>query len=488
MNVRHTAGVIQSLRPYQSRAVADVSRLYDTGIRRVLLVSPTGSGKTRLAEEFIYLERQAQGAVVFIVHRRELLRQAANRLRLRFPELDVAIIGPGEELDLAAPIQVATVQTLLARDIRPAASLIILDEAHHYAATDWRSLAEHYRNARLLGLTATPERQDGRPLGDLFDALVVAASYSELVRDGHLVPCRVYQPPEIMGSDLAQDPLQAWQRYAEGSRSFVFTAGVDGAYELAERFRAAGIPAGTVEAKTPKGERDELLDDFATGKLTVLTNVFALTEGVDIPAARCCLLARGCGHVGPYLQMVGRVLRPAPGKSDAILIDLTGATLLHGLPTEDRAYSLDGEGIRRTSPAPLRTCLKCGSTVLAAHRICPECGFEFPVESRKLPRIYDLELHAVYAGADTPSDAKGREYRRLREFARQKGWSVGWVAREYKKLFSELPPMPDVSDEERRDEYRRLVQFANEKNYKPGFALIRYKDLFGAWPRREWRA
>jgi hypothetical protein len=132
--------------------------------------------------------------------------------------------------------------------------------------------------------------------------------------------------------------------------------------------------------------------------------------------------------------------------------------------------------------------LSCGATILSAYPACPECGFVFPVESRQLPRIYDLELRAVFAGADTPSDAKGREYRRLREFARQKGWSVGWVVREYRKLFSELPAMSDVTDDERRDEYRRLVSFAAEKNYKPGFALVRYKDLFGAWPRREWRA
>lgn len=478
----------QPLRPYQAQACAEVERFGETGIRSVLLVAPTGAGKTRMAEEFVYLERERGGTIGFIVHRRELLRQAAAILRKRFPALDVGIIGPGEELDLAAPIQVATVQTLLARGIRPNFTLFILDECHHYAAALWIELAQHYRLARTIGLTATPERQDGRPLGDIFQALVVAARYPELVRDGHLVPCRVYQPPEIMGSDLAQDPLTAWQRYAEGSRTFVFTSGVDAAYELAERFRDAGIAAGTIEAKTPKGERDETLAQFAAGSLTVLTNVFALTEGVDIPAARTCMLARGCGHVGPYLQMVGRVLRPAPGKPDAILIDLSGATLVHGLPTEDREYSLDGEGIRRTSPAPLRTCLQCGATVLSAHAKCPQCGYEFPVESRQLPRIWDLELRAVYAGSDTPSDAKGREYRRLRELARQRGWSLYFVQKQYKQLFGELPVIHDATEEEMREEYQRLVGIATARNFKPGFVKIRFKEMFGKWPDRRFAA
>lgn len=478
---------LQPLRPYQAETVEKVYAEWQTH-RRVLLVAPTGAGKTRLAEEFV-VRFTAQGKrVVFIAHRRELIRQAAERLRRSIGVLDVGLVAPGEELNLHAPIQVATVQTLLARSLRPEAELIILDEAHHYVADDWSQLAASYPSAKVLGLTATPERQDGRPMGDMFESLVVAASYSALIRDGHLVPCRVFQPPaDFAGDGLAQDPIAAWQRYADGARTFWFCRTVEDAYETAKKLCALGTPAACIEAKTEKAERDELLDRFARGGLVVLTNVYALTEGVDVPAARCCLLARSCGHVGPYLQMAGRVLRPHKDKSDAILIDLSGATLRHGLPTEDREYSLDGNGIRRTSPTPLRNCLQCGATFPSYDRQCPECGYE-PPQEKKHVRIYDLELQAVYAGVDTPGTAKDREYKRLRSVAKRNGWSVGWVVREYRKLFAEAPVMSDVTEEEKRDEFQRLTEITQKKGYKAGFALVRFKDMFGQWPRKEWRA
>lgn len=478
--------MIQPLREYQQNAVVGVIKHWEGGTRCVLLVAPTGAGKTRLAEEFVYRELAAGGSVLFIVHRRELLRQASSRLEKRFGKLEVGIVAPGEDAQPFAKIQVGTVQTLLARGIRPDVSLVIFDEAHHYAASDWSDLVQHYGTARLLGLTATPERQDGRPLGDLFSGMVVAAKYTELVRDGFLVPCACYQPPASMGGDLAQDPLAAYQRYAENSRTFGFAASVALAHELAERFTAAGYPSACIHAQTPRRERDEIVDRFSAGELRAIWNCNTMTEGVDVPAARCVILARSFRHVGSYLQAAGRVLRPHPDKPHAILIDLTGATLAHGMPTEDREYSLDGEGIKRTSLAPLRNCAECGATVLSAVRVCPECGYEAPAQEKPDPKIYDLELKAVFAGADTPSDAKGREYRRLRQVAKDKGWSLGWVVREYKKLFNEDPVMVDVGEEEQREELARLRALAAEKGWKPGFAGVRFKTMFGKWPPRGW--
>lgn len=475
----------QPLRPYQTAAVVQVFNAWNSGKRRVLLVSPTGSGKTRMAEEFVWRARQAHEHVLFIVHRRELLKQTAARLRLSLGALDVAIIAPGEELSLESPVQVATVQTLLARDLLPEASLVIFDEAHHYVAEDWQKLVSSYPTIRALGLTATPERQDGRALGDIFDELVVAAQYSELLKAGFIVPCRVYQPPDdYAGDGLAQEPLQAWQRYAENSKTFWFSRSVEAAYEDAEALNRLGVKAATIEHNTPKRERDEALERFSAGELQVLTNVYALTEGVDVPAARCCLLARGCQHITPFLQMAGRVLRPAQGKADAILVDLTGATLRHGLPTEDRIYSLDGEGIRRTSKTPVRSCLKCGATFPSYERKCPACGYEPPIEVKSV-KIWDLELRAVFAGAETPSTAKEREYRRLRALAKSRNWSLYFIQKEYKKLFGELPIITDATLDEQRAEYLRLVKLQTERGFKPGFVGVRFKEMFGRWPTNE---
>lgn len=474
-----SASSVQSLRPYQDRAECAVLSRWRAGTRRVCLVAPTGSGKTVMGVSTVI---KRGGRAVWIAHRRELIQQAARQLRQILGQLDVGVIAPGFDLEPFARVQVATVQTLLARKDLPPADVLVLDEAHHYVAADWARLAKAYPNADVLGLTATPERQDGKPLGDLFESLIVAASYSELLTDGHLVPCRVYQPPEKLRDGLAQDPLEAWKRYADGSRTFLFCSSVERAYELAEQFRQAGITAETIEAKTNTRDRDQILQRFASGETTVLTNVYALTEGVDVPAARCVLLARECRHVGMFLQIAGRVLRPHNGKSDAILIDLTGATLVHGMPTEDRVYSLDGDGIRREGVTALRNCLQCGATLPAAQRICPECGFEHVPAEPKPVRIYSIELREVYAGADTPSTAKEREYKRLRELARQKGWSLYFVQKQYKQLFGEMPIISDATEEEQREELKRLQAIVAERGYKPGFAAVRFKEMFGKYP------
>jgi len=476
-----------TLRPYQRRAVNDVMRHWrDQTAERVCLVAPTGSGKTVMGEEVAFRAYQAGAPILWVAHRRELVKQAASHLSRRFAPEDVGLIMPGEPYNPDAKVQVGTVQTLLASGKRPDARLVVFDECAHYVADDWSSLHEAYPNTRLLGLTATPQRTDGRPLGDMFERLVVAAQYSDLIRDGHLVPCAVYQPPErVDNNELALDPVKAYQAHAEGSRAFCFAPTVELATQYAAAFNEVGIPATMVEASTPTAERDSAVERFRAGDIRVLCNVYIFTEGTDIPAAQTIILARGCSHASPYLQMVGRVLRPAPDKTEAVLIDLTGASLKHGLPTEDRVYSLEGNAITTVRETPLKVCLRCGYTMSAADMKCPRCGFTFPVKRKPQPKIHDMMLRRVYAGADTPPDARYREYLRLRGIQKDRGYDLYWVAREYKKLFHQDPTFDDVSREERTAYFCRLAALARSKGWKRGYALIRYRELLGQWPTQQ---
>src|SRR5678816_2178282 len=204
-------------REYQTRAVAAVQTDWASGNRRVCLVAPTGSGKTEMAVMLIL-----DGKVLWVAHRRDLVTQTAKRLRTIFGQSAVGVVLPGVFGDPKARIQIGTVQSLVARGLRPEARTIVLDEAHHYMAEQWRALAESYPEANALGLTATPQRADGEPLGDIFDSIVVAASYSELVAGGFLVSARVLQPPMVLGSDIAQDPVEAWAKHSGGARTFLF--------------------------------------------------------------------------------------------------------------------------------------------------------------------------------------------------------------------------------------------------------------------------
>lgn len=336
---------MSAMRDYQHRTVASVRKHWKAGSHAVCVVAPTGAGKTRMGEELVDV-----GPVVWIAHRRELITQTARRLAMRFGAADVGVIMAGEYPKPKARIQVATVQTLLARGQRPEARTLVLDEAHHYMAEDYRGLVGVYPKARTVGLTATPERLDGEPLGDIFSELVVSASYSELVAQGWLVPARVHRPDTALGNDLAQDPVTAWHAHSEGSRAFVFCGRVADAYLWSKRFLDAGVRSAVIESGTAKAERDETLRLFASGIVRVVLNVNTMTEGVDVPEARTIILARAFGHVGGYLQAAGRGLRPAKDKPDMILVDLVGASIRHGLPTDDRIYSLDGRPISAPGP------------------------------------------------------------------------------------------------------------------------------------------
>lgn len=390
-----------------------------------MLVAPTGAGKTVLGEELV----SDQESALWVAHRRELVIQAATRLRARFGAKDVGIVMPGEASDPGARIQCGTVQTLLARGIAKT-KCVVLDEAHHYMAEDWRRLLDATGHERCLGLTATPQRQDGEALGDIFDRLVVAAQYSELLDAGHLVHASVFQPPSSLGNDLAMDPLVAWAKHSGGARSFVFCARVEIAYQLAQRFREYGVIAETVEAETPTRERDRIMERFRSGKTLVLTNVNALTEGVDVPEAGCVVLARTFGHVGGMLQAAGRVLRPSPDKERAVVIDLTGCTLRHGLPTDDREYSLRGRAI---------------SSLAIERETGERDGFS--------QEILGLELRMV---SSAPA------------------------------IVSEPVELIRICDEERRADYQKMLAMVRQHRMRDGFAAVKYREKYGEEPRSEW--
>lgn len=334
------------LRNYQKRTVSAVHANWMGGSKRVLVVSPTSSGKTLIGATCV-----REKHTLWVAHRRELVEQTAEKLELLTGERVDRIMPGGKRVE-GARFHVGTVQTLLERDVIPGIERLVQDEAHHFSAAVWSELADRYPGVPLVGLTATPERDNGRrALGDVFDSIVVAAQHSELLAGGFIVPLRVIQPMVDLGNDLAADPVEAWADHSEGAQTIVFTGRVDDAYRFAKAFRARQIRAGTLDGATPGMARRDGMEQFRSGKTKVMTNAFLLTEGIDIPDVRVVMLARSFRFVGAYLQACGRPSRPADGKRDGIIIDLTGATIRHGAPDQDREYSLEGTPIVSTARA-----------------------------------------------------------------------------------------------------------------------------------------
>lgn len=454
-------GSSMQLWPFQEIACQKVLEAWRSGSRRVLLVSPTGSGKTEMMAHLVHQAAQRGHPVVWVAHRDELVAQASAALARRIGSL--------------RGIHVTSVQTMLARGVRPPARLLVLDEAHHHVAEEWGKVAQSYTDAAILGGTATPERSDGKPLGNLFERMVVAAHYPELVEGGYLVPARVFRPGEALTRALAQNPLEAYQKHGENQKAFVFCPSVKLAQEWAEAWTQAGIPSSAIDQGTPIDIRRRIIDRFRNGTLRCLFNVYVLTEGVDIPDCGCVILARNVGHQTPYLQMVGRALRRADDKDYGILIDLPGCSFAHGLPTAHRDYSLDtGITRKKDKEESLRVCLQCGMTHDKDE--CPRCGFRPEPRKVQRPTIYDMALQEV------PNDWTPDKIQQA--FAVQ--GSPGAVRAQYKKLFGDTPEMDRVPAEVKKRELRKLVGQARMRGYKSGWAAYRFKHVFGHMPPVEW--
>lgn len=416
---------IPELRPYQTCALAAVRAEFEKGSRAVVAVSPTGSGKTVLIAEITRRSVARGGRVLVVVHRRELARQTVRHLKRHGLEAIRVILGGNAVGPAQAPVVVAAIQTLTGkrwRDRLPPSSLVLWDECHHIKAPSFMTVRDAYADAHHIGFTATPERADRSPLGDVFDAMVVVARTRQLIEDGFLVPCDVWAPAGGRKA-LAADPVDAYLTHGQSKRAIVFCSSVVHARDVAERLAEAGVASEQVDGAMPTRDRDVALSRFASGATQVITNCNLITEGFDVPAAKCIVLARGCDSVAMYLQAVGRALRPEPGEARALLLDLRGAVHRHGLPDAEREFSLHGEPIRRVDALdPITQCRACGA-VYRAGSPCPMCGAI--AAPPKLPVVRPEELLQI--AHDHSPEQRRAHYEQLCALAAARGYKPGWA-------------------------------------------------------------
>jgi len=363
-----------NLHPHQRRAIECGRAAVCRGARRFVFVAPTGAGKTIILSQIArgHLDARAGNRVLILVHRRELVHQTVAKLGA-MGVVDIDILAAGAEIANGARVVVASVGTITARGELPPATLVLWDECHHVVAKTFHDIYGGYPNAIHAGFTATPIRTDAKGLGAVFQEMIEVSSVRELTALGLLTPSEVFCLGEPT-KDLAIDPVAAYQQYTPGRPAVVFAASVEHARALVPQFVAAGYQAACVDGEMPSAHRDAVLARFAVGGLDVITNCFVLTEGFDAPRAEVCVLARSPNHVGTYLQMVGRVVRVAAGKKSATVLDLRGSALEHGLPDEDRRWSLDGEPCTRIETfTSVQRCSSCLALFRPAKK-CPRCG------------------------------------------------------------------------------------------------------------------
>jgi DNA repair protein RadD len=406
------------LRPYQETIIHEARSLMGRGARSLLITAPTGSGKTVLTAHMLNVSARKGLRSWFIVHRRELVQQSSRTFQAVGVPHGVQAAGFSE--DIAMPVQVGSVQTLATRMSRLSPpDFIIWDECHHIAAGSWSKIHEQFSKAYHVGLTATPQRLDGTGLGKWFSEIVQGPSVSWLIENRYLSPYRAFVPsrPDIGGvrtkmGDFVRSELELaidkptitgnviheYSKRAHGKRAVVFCVSIEHSKHVAAQFEAAGIRALHIDGETDLLTRDRSLREFAEGKVKVLCNVELFGEGFDLPSIEVAILLRPTQSLGLYLQQVGRSLRPSPGKSEALILDHAGNIERHGLPDEQREWSLLGRArSRKKDSAPdtrIRVCGSCFAAQLAGALHCNYCGHAFPIKAREIREV-DGELSEI---------------------------------------------------------------------------------------------
>lgn len=457
--------------------------------RAVLLVAPTGSGKTVIAAEFI--RRQPEARFLFLAPRRELVNQTCRKLNDVGVRHGVILAGD-KRINLYSRVQVASVDTVLSRVVRKkkyklaAFDYLIVDEAHVGLTAKREALLNLWPDAKIIGLTATPCRSDGKTLGRIYDQIVEVSSVSELTEAGHLVGARYFSisTPDLKKvrttagdynlHDLAAvtntpklvgDVVEHWVRHAINRRTVVFCVDIAHSAATAARFCESGIRAEHVDANTPSDERDAIFKRFARGETQVLCNCTLASIGFDLPELDCVVLNRSTKSLGLYIQMLGRGLRPADGKKDCLVLDHAGNVHRHGFATDDRfwtlhgTYAVDHAKVAESKAAKIKkdlkqiTCPEC-KCVWEGSNQCPACKYIFPVKQRDKPHHEGTLVELLRRGQEA--------------FISPAGESGDWT----------LPRKIDF--------YSQLVGIAQGRGYKPGWAACKYKDKFGVWPDYSW--
>lgn len=330
---------------------------------------------------------------------------------------------------------------------------------HHAVSQSWLKVAKHYReHGWIVGITATPQRLDGKGLGEVFSTIVEPVTTADLVSQGFLIAPTVYAPtsPDLKGvrkqaGDYALPDLALkmgkltgsitdyWSRYCRGRRTLAFAVNIEHSRAIEAALRAEGARVMHVDGKSAKRDRGRANKGLRDHTLDVVTQCALWTEGVDIPELEALIVARPTASLSLHRQVIGRVMRTAEGKSGALVLDHAGNHHRHGLITDPIEWSLDARKKRESTSEPVRTCRECFAVLPVGATVCAQCGAELPVREEAEPPGVDNE--------------------------------------------GELVKFEKASMQDKQREYVGLVRTASARGYKLAWARIRYRDKFGVWPR-----
>lgn len=466
------------LRDYQQVVVDKVKAALRQGHKKILIVAPTGAGKTAISTSLSRGCYAKGNDSMFICHRRELVSQTFKTYLKN--DLEPSFIQGGKRYDPTNPVQIASINTLVGRlDKIKQPSVVFWDETHHLAASQWEKVFKRFDSSIHIGLTGTPIRLDGKPLGNFYDVMVEAPTPKWLMEQGYLVNYQYFAPSEIDRSELkvrngkftedsieelgidnsiVGDNIQFYLKHANGKRNVVFARNVSHSLDIVDRYNKAGVPAMHLDGNTPTKIRDKAIKDFEDGKILVLSNVDLFGEGFDLPAIEVVSILRPTNSLSFIIQAWGRSLRPvyakgfdlstqqgrldaiqASDKKFAVIFDHCNNWQDHGFPCDERTWSLE-QGIikpkksKEDDSLSMRTCKKCFRPHIAAVK-CPHCGYEYQADGKV---IKEVAGELVLVNSDEFKQAMKREivtaetFDDLVRIEGEMSYKVGWAENQWK--------------------------------------------------------
>lgn len=436
-----------TLRPYQTALLDGARQAFRERKRAVLLQLPTGGGKTVSGSQMIAGSSAKGNVCWWLAHRRELIAQTSKTFSAM--GIQHGVIAGGNSTDPHKRVQIGSIQTVARRldDLSPP-DLIIFDECHHLGAAQWQKIFDAFPNAKIIGLTATPWRLDGKGLGAWFQDMISGPTVAELIDEGSLSRYRLFAPTQVDTSaikmqagdykrdDLAAtmdkpsitgDAVQHYLKLCRGKRAVAFAVNVEHSQHIAAQFNANGIRAEHVDGTMDAGSRDGAIQRFIAGETLVLTNCELFGEGFDVPAIEAVILLRPTKSLSLHLQQVGRALRPSPGKTEAIILDHAGNSLIHGLPDDDREWTLADREKRKkgeSASVAIKTCMECFHIYRPAPA-CPACGHTAEAKGREIEHVDGVleEVDpAVLRAARKQEERRAQSLDDLIQLGKQRGY------------------------------------------------------------------
>ncbi len=466
------------LRPYQKDSVDLVREKIREGFRVILLALTGASGKTSIAGYMIHEAEKKGTRVLFIAHRKELIKQAKKRMEKEFG-IDAGVVMADFKPEPHKLVQVASIQTLQRRELPPA-KLVIVDEAHRALAPEYMKVLIEYKvqGAVIIGLTGTPFSANKRiGLNQLFECFVANIKCSELLALGNVLPVKAYGAGSVsskgmktLGGDFRQDELMKafdienvylnllknYQKYALGKKTIIFCSGVQHSIRVTEMLLNNGYKAMHIDGNTPSKERDQAVEYFSDGRCQILVNCSIACEGLDIPDCEVEILAVATKSKIKYLQMTWRITRPYTSpdgikKTHGILIDMADNYERFAdqgiLPDGDIEVSLEPETKEAAfGVAPVKLCPCCSFMNNASAKHCNDCNEEFKKTKKEIQEEEFVEL------------AKENKERRWKKYT-QKDWYK--VKDEDLEAFAKVQnkkPMWVKFEKERRASEKKIVK------------------------------